>query len=176
MKNLQIAAVVLMTITTTIGTFAQDKKPRISPPDTVSGMIGKAHISIAYSKPSVKGREIWGALVPYDAVWRAGANEATTFETDKDIRVQGQLLPAGQYSFFVIPVKDKPWTVIFNKTAKQWGAFKYNQEEDQLRVMVTPKSLPESMPVEVLTYHLTKKGFSLDWEKLSIPVVIKAAK
>lgn len=176
MKNLQIAAALLMTVTSSIATYAQDKKPRLSPPDTISGMIGKAHITIAYSRPSVKDREIWGALVPYDAVWRAGANEATTFETDKDIQVQGQLLPAGRYSFFIIPVKDKPWTAIFNKTDKQWGAFKYNQDQDQLRVLVNPKSLSESMQVETLVYHMTKKGFSLDWDKLSIPILIKAAK
>src|SRR5579864_100375 len=85
--------------------FAQNGKPRVSPAQSVSGMINKANITIAYSSPSVKGREIWGGLVPYDSVWRAGANEAITFETDKAIEVAGKQLPAGKYGFFLLPRK-----------------------------------------------------------------------
>ena len=88
--------------TTLISTavLAQTGKPRVSPAQTVSYKIGQAKITIDYSSPSVRDRKIWGWLVPYGKVWRAGANEATTFETDKDIKVAGKLLPAGKYGFF----------------------------------------------------------------------------
>lgn len=86
--------------------FAQkDKSKRASPPATATGKIGEATITIDYSSPSVKGRKIWGDLVPYDKVWRAGANEATIFTTDKDIKVDGKSLPAGKYSLYAIPGK-----------------------------------------------------------------------
>ncbi|MDP4131765.1 MAG: DUF2911 domain-containing protein, partial [Bacteroidota bacterium] len=80
-----------------------DKSKRPSPPETATGTVGGASISINYSSPSVKGRKIWGGLVPYDKVWRAGANEATIFETDKAIEVEGKNLPAGKYSLFAKP-------------------------------------------------------------------------
>ena len=173
---MKTAFIMLIAIIVSFSVSAQNKKPRISPPDTVTGMIGKANITIAYSSPSVKNREIWGALVKYDSVWRAGANEATTFETDKDVKVESQLLPAGKYAFFVIPKKEGKWIAIFNKVAKQWGAFKYDATQDQLRVNVKPGPLMQSHPQEMLKYHIGKKGFSLNWENLSLPVSIKALK
>src|SRR5882757_2986428 len=94
----------LMLILTAVNTlaFSQTAKPRVSPPASVSGIVHRANLMINYSSPSVKGRTIWGGLVKYDSVWRAGANEATTFETDKNIKVAGKLLPKGKYSFFLI--------------------------------------------------------------------------
>ena len=149
--------------------FAQKSIP--SPRDSVSGVVAGAHIKIWYGSPSVKGRKIFGGLEPYGKVYRAGANEATTFTTDKDITVEGKTLPAGTYAFFVIPVEKGPWTVIFNKTAKQWGAFKYDQNQDQLRVMVTPK---EDNPMhERMVYLITEHGFSMDWDKTSVFVSVK---
>ncbi|WP_167856456.1 DUF2911 domain-containing protein [Hymenobacter metallicola] len=109
-----------------------------SPAATATGKAGAATVTIKYSSPSVKGRSVYGGLVPYGKVWRAGANEATTVEFSKDVTVQGQKLPAGTYAFFVIPT-EKDWTVIFNKTAKQWGAFKYDEKQDALRVTATPR-------------------------------------
>ncbi|HWW40417.1 DUF2911 domain-containing protein [Pedobacter sp.] len=150
---------------------AQNPKPRVSPPETVSGKIKQAKIIISYSSPSVKGRKIWGELVPYDQVWRAGANEATTFETDQDIKVQGKLLPSGKYSFFLLPKENMTWTAVFNKESKQWGAFKYDEAKDQLRVEVSPKALKDIQ--ENLVYKINSKGFSLNWEKVSVPVSIK---
>ncbi len=150
--------------------FAQHNKPRISPARSVSGMVKKARITISYSSPSVKGRKIWGALVPYDSVWRAGANEATVFTTDKAIVVAGQPLPAGKYGFFLIPRADGPWTAIFNTVPDQWGAFKYDSGKDQLRVNVSP--VPAGQFTEALEYRVDHNGFSLRWEKsaLLIPV------
>lgn len=154
-----------------VSAFAQTPKPRVSPPETVSGKIKQAKIIISYSSPSVKGRKIWGELVPYNKVWRAGANEATTFETDQDIKVQGKLLPAGKYSFFLLPKENMAWTAVFNKEPQQWGAFKYDETKDQLRVEVSPKALKDIQ--ENLVYEINSKGFSLNWEKTSVPVSIK---
>lgn len=149
--------------------MAQDKKPA-SPHVGVKGTVAGANISIRYGSPYVKGRKIWGGLEPYGKVYRAGADSATTFTTDKAITVEGKPLPAGKYSFFVIPVEKGKWTVIFNKTAEQWGAYQYKEAQDQLRVMVTPK---EHAMTESLTYVITKDGFSMNWDKISIPVSIK---
>lgn len=146
------------------------QKKIASPRDSVRGTIGKASVYINYGSPSVKGRVIWGDLVPYGKVWRAGANEATTFSTDKDILVEGKTLKAGTYGFFVIPEKDK-WTIIFNKVAKQWGAYEYSEKEDVLRVNVTPMETKEMS--ERLVYKIQPTGVSLQWEKLSVPVSIK---
>lgn len=141
-----------------------------SPHKGVKGTVAGAHITIRYGSPFVKGRKIWGGLEPYGKVYRAGADSATTFTTDKDIMVEGKKLAKGKYAFFVIPVEKGQWTVIFNKTAEQWGAFKYDQAQDALRVMVTPKA---HAMTESLTYVFNPGGFSMDWDKISIPVSIK---
>ncbi|WPO84108.1 DUF2911 domain-containing protein [Chryseobacterium sp. JJR-5R] len=122
-----------------------------------TGKIKDANITIAYSSPSVKGRTIWGGLEAYGKVWRAGANEATTFETDKDLTVQGKKLPAGKYSFFLIPKESGTWTAIFNKEPKQWGVYKYAPSKDALRVDVKTKALPATQ--EALVYKINKKRF-----------------
>jgi hypothetical protein len=152
--------------------IAQDaaKKPIPSPRDSVSGTVGGAKIKIWYGSPSVNGRKVFGGLEPWGKVYRAGANEATTFTTSKDIKVEGETLPAGTYAFFVIPTENGKWTVIFNKTAKQWGAFKYDQSKDQLRVMVEPKTTAMH---ERMVYLINKNGFSMNWDITSIPVSIK---
>jgi hypothetical protein len=163
---------IVITVLVCSSTFAQKKgKPRVSPARSVTGLVKKANITINYSSPSVKGRKIWGGLVPFDSVWRAGANEATTFETSKTIKVAGKLLPAGKYSFFVIPRKSGPWTAIFNNVPAQWGAFHYDSSKDQLRVNIFPRKSADS--TEALEYKIGRKGFSLAWEKLNIPVPVK---
>jgi len=150
---------------------AQDaKKPPLSPRDSVSGKVNGATISINYGSPSVRGRVIWGKLEPFDTVYRAGANEATRFTTDKPIKVQGKLIPAGTYGFFVIPTEKGAWTVIFNSVAYQWGAFKYDKSKDVLRVKVTPVAVPLH---ERMIYTVTDKGFSMIWDKLELPVKVK---
>lgn len=147
---------------------AQDKKP-LSTPETATGKIGNATVTINYSSPSVRDREIWGALVPYGKIWRAGANAATTFETDKALTIEGKELPAGKYSVFIIPSKGEA-AVIFNKDLEQRGTEKYNQTQDQLRVGVKTTSIPKT---EKLTYVITAKGFALNWDTISIPVSAK---
>jgi len=151
--------------------YSQKSPPnRPSPPATASGKIGNAKITVNYGSPSVKGRKIWGELVPYGQVWRAGANEATTFETDKDVTVEGKNLPVGKYAFFTIP-GEKEWTIIFNKVPDQWGAFKYDQSQDALRVMAKPRKTAAF--TERLVYEVTDKGIVLRWENMEVPVAIK---
>ncbi|MCQ9634212.1 DUF2911 domain-containing protein [Chryseobacterium sp. WG23] len=172
MKTMIKSVTVLFAVMTmSVNAFAQDTKKPASPPATATGKIKDAAITIAYSSPSVKGRTIWGDLVAYDKVWRAGANEATTFETDKNITVQGKPLPAGKYSFFLIPKKSGTWTAIFNKEPKQWGAYKYEESKDALRVDVKTKALPATQ--ETLVYKVNSNGFTMDWDKISVPVEIK---
>jgi len=157
--------------------FAQnDKKVRISPKATVIQTVGFTEVRIDYNRPAVKGRVIWSGLVPYDKVWRAGANEATKFTFSTDIKINGKTLKAGSYSFFVIPIKEK-WTLIFNKVADQWGAFEYNEAEDALRFEVTPE---EGSMQEWLAYTITKTSdnsaiVKLNWEKLKVPFTIEVA-
>lgn len=148
--------------------FAQTK-PIASPRDSVSGVVNGSTITINYGSPSVRGRQIWGKLVPYDSVWRTGANEATRFTTTKDITVEGKTLPAGTYGFFAIP-GEKTWTIIFNSVANQWGAFKYDASKDVLRVTVTPKPATKH---ERLLYTIDANGFDLIWDELDVPVSIK---
>jgi len=151
-------------------TIVNAQKKPASPPAVATGIINGANISINYSSPSVKERKIWGELVPFNKVWRAGANDATTFETDKELNIEGSKLPAGKYSFFVIP-NEKECIIIFNKEAKQWGAYKYNEKEDQLRVTVKQKNVDSS--AESLVYTIEKNKIILSWEKWNIPISVK---
>lgn len=151
---------------------AQGDKP--SPAATAIGKVGGATITIKYSSPAVKGRQIWGALVPYDKVWRAGANEATIFETDKPIKVEGKELPAGKYSLFATP-SEKEWTIIFNSQTGQWGIKEGGEANripasDVLTVKVKPVKI--SGMRERLAYTIGSKGFVLAWEKFEVPVAI----
>jgi hypothetical protein len=153
-------------------TFSQeDKSARPSPPAEISKKTAAATITINYSQPSVKGREIWGKLVPYGQVWRAGANEATTFEVDKDVKIEGQPLAAGKYGFFTVPGADE-WTIVFNKVPNQWGAFKYDQSKDALRVKVKPSKSAKFN--EKLVYKVEANGkVSLDWENIDVSFNVK---
>lgn len=169
-KTIQLKAAALFAFAMLFSavTFAQTK-PVESPRDSVSATVNGATISINYGSPSVKGRKVFGELEAYGKVWRAGANEATVFTTSKDIWVEGKKLPAGTYGFFTIPTATT-WTIIFNKVAKQWGAYKYDEAQDALRVTVKPV---KSTMNERLVYKITPKGFSLNWDKLSVPVKVK---
>jgi hypothetical protein len=171
MKSILKSITLLFTICITLNAAAQDAAPKASPAATLTGKIKDATITINYSSPAVKGRTIWGGLEPFDKVWRAGANEATTFETDKDINVEGKTLPAGKYGFFLIPRANGTWTAIFNKEPKQWGAFTYKEAMDQLRVDIKTKPLKETQ--ERLVYKINKNNFALEWDKISVPVMVK---
>jgi hypothetical protein len=117
-------------------------------------------ITIDYSQPSVKGREIGKDIAPYGKVWRTGANEATVFEVSKDVMVEGKALPAGKYGLYSIPGKEE-WVIIFNKTWKQWGT-NYTEADDALRVNVKPGKAPAF--TERMTFNVDKSGkVSLLW-------------
>lgn len=148
---------------------------RSSPAATTSGNVKGVRITIDYSSPAVRERKIWGDLVPYDKVWRAGANEATLITIEKDAQVEGRALPAGKYSLYAIP-REKEWTIIFNSATGQWGINRdgtttEDPAKDILRVTVKPVTSPEFN--ERLIYMVDANGFSLFWENLKIPVSIR---
>ena len=160
---------------TSLAWAQDDKANRASPPVTAKGEINDATITIDYSSPAVKNRKIFGELQPYGEVWRAGANEATIFETSKDIKVEGKSLPAGKYSLYAIP-GEKEWTIIFNKQTGQWGvkrggATSRDPEQDAIAVKVKPKKSQQLQ--ERLVYDINNKGFVLRWENVEVPVSIK---
>ncbi len=154
----------------TVSAQMGDKQKRESPPATMEATIGDAKITIDYSQPAVKNREVYGKLVPYGKVWRTGANEATTFETSADITVNGKKLSAGKYSLFTIPAEDGEWTVIFNENSEQWGAYKYDESEDAVRVSVNAVS---HKMTERMTFQNESNVIFLDWAETRVPLVIK---
>jgi Protein of unknown function (DUF2911) len=164
-KNISLIVIALF-----VATFTNAQNKPASPAAVATGTINGATITINYSSPSVKGRVIWGELVPFNTIWRAGANAATTLETDKDLTIEGSKLPAGKYSFFVIP-SEKECVLIFNKVAKMSGTSKYDQKEDQLRVTVKQKASETN--TESLVYNINKNSIVLSWEKWNIPFSVK---
>jgi hypothetical protein len=165
--NLRNLPMTMIAILLSIVAFAQEPA---SPPATATGEINGATITINYSSPGVKGRVIWGELVPYDELWRAGANAATTIETSKDLKIEGQSLPAGKYSIFAIPGQ-KEWTMIFNTVPDQRGTGSYDESKDALRVKVKPKKSGEIR--ERLAYLVEKNAITLSWENLNVSVKVK---
>jgi hypothetical protein len=153
--------------------WAQAKK-RASPHETVSATIAGKTITIEYGRPYMKGRKIMGGLVPFGEVWRTGADEATTLTTNADLMIGGAHVPAGTYSLFTLPT-EKGWTLIVNKTAKQWGAFKYEQAQDLGRTPMKVTAL--GSPVEQFTIAIDSTGGSngvikMSWEKTQASVDI----
>jgi len=147
--------------------------PRDSQHSAVTQRIGITDITISYSRPLVKGRTIWGKLVPYDQVWRTGANENTIIKFADDVSIEGKPLPKGVYGLFMIPGENQ-WTVIFSKVHSAWGSFTYKEADDALRVTVKPQ-VSESH--EALTYDFDDMKAdsavaTLRWEKLAVPFKI----
>jgi hypothetical protein len=170
MRKLIISALALVITTSAL---AQVKTPRPSPSATLMQTVGLTDITIKYSRPGVKGRAIWGALVPYDKVWRTGANEATTIAFSDDVTVEGQKLAKGTYSLHTIPGQDQ-WTVIFNGVADQWGSYSYDAAKDVLRVNVKPEAAPHT---EWLTFEIPEMTtdtakIAVRWEKIVVPVTV----
>jgi len=148
--------------------------PEASPHAVATGTLGLTEVTVDYHSPGVKGRKIWGGLVPWDAVWRAGANENTVITFSHPVSIEGHSLPAGSYGLHMIPTEGD-WTVIFSRNHGSWGSFSYDEKEDALRVTVTPK--PGS-PEEWLRYgftDLTDRSATayLAWEKLQVPFEIE---
>lgn len=149
---------------------AEDQRP--SPIEVKEGKISGKAIKLQYGSPAVKGRELWGDLVPYDVVWRTGANEASWIELAGDVSVEGKTLKAGKYSLFTVPKETGPWTVIFNS---EWnlehGHFQYDEGNDVLRVEVMP--VFEETNQERLSIDIEDPGVVIRWEKLKLPITVK---
>lgn len=128
-------------------------------------------VVLEFGRPSVKDRKVWGGLVPYDRVWRTGADECTTITLGGDVLVEGQALAAGTYSLFTVPGESE-WTVVFNRVAEQWGSFNYDESKDVLRVEVEPQSAEF---VETLDFQIDGSDVILRWEELAVPFSLAAA-
>ena len=192
---------VLFILCFAVSAFAQIDTPRPSQKASVMQRVGVTDITITYSRPGVKGRQIWGdplpeqkaegeatldnqntrpksaVIVPYGHVWRTGANEATTFVVTDDVLINGQKLAAGSYSLHTIPTKDE-WTIVFNGTANQWGSFTYDPAKDTLRVKAKPQWMDKSE--EWLTYTFDpvtddSAQVNIRWEKINVPFTVKVA-
>lgn len=175
--------------------------PRPSQKASVMQTIGVTDLTITYSRPAVKGRRIWGdplpatpgaangtstlddqnarpkdaPIVPYGHVWRTGANEATTFSVTDDVLINGQKLPAGDYSLHTIPGRDE-WTIIFNSVAQQWGSFNYDEKKDALRIKVKPQTVADNQ--EWLLYSIpvvtpNSAQVVVRWEKVAVPFTVE---
>jgi hypothetical protein len=168
------AVVAAATVLTGAAGAAELKLPRPSQKAQVMQTVGLTDVTIVYSRPGVKGRVIWGGLVPYDKVWRTGANEATTITFSTDVKVDGKPLPAGIYSVHTIPTPSE-WTVIFNTKADQWGSYSYDDSADALRIQVKPQphEFVEWMQFSFPDIAVDKATVALDWEKLRIPFEIQ---
>lgn len=156
----------------------EEQTKSLSPHTSTMALIDDAHIHIDYSSPSVRERIIFGGLVGYNTVWQAGAHKATWIETDKDLSINGEVLPAGKYGFFVIPGKDS-WKVIFNSRWDQHGKDEFDEAENVLVMDVAPTE-PDEMQ-ESLIYEIEKTGeeggiISLSWEKVKIEVPFQVIK
>ena len=180
-------AITIMLMFFSVCLFSQDKKVRSSLAASVSQTIGaETKVTVYYSRPGVKNREVWGKLVPYGMAegnkysngnpipWRAGANENTVIEFSHDVMVDGKMLKKGKYSIHMKPGKDK-WTIMFNKNSDAWGSYKYNAKDDALTIAVKPMKADHQ---EWLAYGFEnlngKKATAyLHWEKLKVPFSIE---
>ncbi|MBN3583059.1 DUF2911 domain-containing protein [Algoriphagus aestuarii] len=152
--------------------LASESENRPSPLEVKDGEIAGKSFKVHYSSPAVKGRELWGDLVPYNVVWRTGANEATYVELANDMTIEGQNLPAGRYSLFTIPKENDKWTVIFNSDWElEHGHFQYDEKNDVLRVDVSP--IWEENSQERFSIDIESPGLVIRWEKLKLPISIK---
>jgi hypothetical protein len=173
--------------------------PRPSQKASVMQTVGVTDVTIIYSRPGVKGRQIWGdapagtaagaatlddararakdaPIVPFGHVWRTGANEATIFDVSDGVLINGQPLAAGRYSLHSIPAKDGDWTVIFNSDAGQWGSFTYDEKKDVLRVKAKPHMVADNQ--EWLEYSIDPVAdnsvqVNIRWEKVSVPFTVE---
>ena len=134
--------------------MAQIDMPKPSPLSTVTQTVGLTDASITYSRPSAKGRTVFGDLVPYGEMWRTGANASTKIKFSDDVKIEGQDVPAGEYALYTIPGKDV-WTIIIHKNTSYWGTGddKYKIAEDQARFTVKPMTYP--VKIETLTFGFT---------------------
>ena len=171
----KIFALVLVALATPL--FAQSllRSPQASPHARAEQTFGITDVSIDYHRPAVANRRIWGGLVPYDVIWRAGANEPTLITFSTPVTIEGQPLAAGTYSFYFIPSAQQ-WTVVLNKFTNGWGTYAYDPAEDALRVKVTPVPADAQERLAYTFDDVKDDGATLNmrWEKLRVPIRIGA--
>lgn len=177
LKKILISLAVLALILFIGFQFMSSNTKKASPEVKQSYSVGTAKVDLFYCQPSKKGREIFGKLVPYGQVWRTGANEPTTFETDKNLMIEGKKLLAGKYSLWTIPQKDS-WTVIFNKEIPSWGVdfgskALRNDKEDVLQVVVPVETL--TSPQEKLSIEVQANSLIISWDtsKVIVPITVE---
>ncbi|MEO5572242.1 MAG: DUF2911 domain-containing protein [Bacteroidia bacterium] len=171
----KIIHLILLVITPFVMYSQNLEMPRASQRAMVMQRIGLTDITISYHSPLVKDRKVWGDMVPYSEVWRAGANENTTISFSNDVMIEGKPLAGGTYGFHTIPTENE-WTLIFSKNSTSWGSFFYDKNEDALRVNVKPVAAMDSQ--EWLSYYFADPQdkaaiATLRWEKLKVPFKIE---
>jgi len=150
MKRILFYAAAMLLACTTMSSFAQEsiKIPQLSTTQTIEQELGLGKITLTYARPNIRGRKVFGKLVPYGEVWRLGANSATIIKFSDEVTLEGNKIPAGEYGMFAIPTQDE-WTIILNKNAHQWGAYTYKEADDFLRFKV--KNVHHDSPLETMT-------------------------
>jgi hypothetical protein len=148
-----------------------DDSTRKSKNGKTTGTIDGVEVTVEYGRPNVKGRTIWGDLVPYSKVWRTGADEATTISFSADVLVEGERLAAGTYALFTIPGEGE-WAVVFNSVSDQWGTFNHDASKDVLKVMSQPQ---ENEHVESMDFVIEGSSVVLRWAELAVPFAVAAA-
>jgi len=176
-KQIKVAAalVAVVVIVAVVLRAQQDKASRPSPPATADcALAGGQKIMVDYSSPRMKGRAIFGALVPYGQVWRAGANEATTMTVGADVAIGGKAVPAGKYTIFAIPEQNK-WTLIISKKTGEWGTAYPGPDNDLARIDMKSEKLPAAVENFTISFNQTPSGCTLkmQWETTQASVEIK---
>ncbi len=173
MRRTVLRALGLVALSSALPAPAQSRLPFPSPAASVSQEVGTSRVTLEYHRPAVRGRAIWGALVPYGETWRLGANEATTIALSHPAKVAGRDVPAGTYALFAVPGKER-WTLVLNRKAKQWGSYFTDPKDDLLRFEVTPSpaSFSEWMTFSLEAVEPGTVRVAWAWEKLafSFPV------
>jgi len=175
-RSLPLAVALAATVAAlTLPATAEERTPQVSPYSQVTQRVGLSDVTITFSRPGVKGRKIWGDLVPLGKIWRTGANEATTIRFEEDVLVEGKPVAAGTYALFTVP-GEKTWWLILNRDAKQWGAYTHKDADDVLKVDVTPRAA--ASPEEWMAFRfsdLSNDGATivLSWEKIEVPFKLR---
>ncbi|HTV40828.1 MAG TPA: DUF2911 domain-containing protein [Candidatus Sulfotelmatobacter sp.] len=150
--------------------------PAASPACTIKQRVGLTDIQVVYSRPGIKGRTVFGGIVPYDTVWRTGANQATRITFSTPVKLEGNDIPAGTYALFTIPDTNE-WTIILNKNSRQFGAFQYDSNDDLVRFTVTPKTLTdttlETFMIEFTDIRDDSAVLMLVWDKTIVPIRVQ---
>lgn len=174
MTNIKSVSLILMIFFFASILFAQDEPPRLSPKAKTSQVIGYTEVTVIYSRPGVKERRVWGELVPYNEIWRTGANEATVIEFSDDVVVEGENVPKGKYALFTVP-GEYEWEVILNKVWDQWGAFNHNPAENLVQFTIRPEESEFTERLQITFDYVSPYSahLVLEWDKIEIPILIE---